>query len=131
MIAAFTMTNTNEAIGIVQAAAAATIPVVISFTVETDGSYPVRVLRAVVLPVPSRYGLFDACSTATSPTASVCTTSQPFLPFDADAILKKTSFDLACFYRTNNAIILTRYISYTYAAWVNPGVICSIFCPCI
>lgn len=40
MISAFTMTNTNEAIGIVRAAVAAKAPVVVSFTVETDGRLP-------------------------------------------------------------------------------------------
>ncbi len=37
---AITMTNTNEAIGIVRAAQAVRLPVVISFTVETDGKLP-------------------------------------------------------------------------------------------
>jgi len=37
MITAITMTNANEAIGITRAAQAAGLPVVISFTVETDG----------------------------------------------------------------------------------------------
>ena len=40
MITAITMTNIPEAIGIVKAAEAAKIPVVISFTVETDGTLP-------------------------------------------------------------------------------------------
>ena len=40
MVTAITMTNTNEAIGVVRAAAAAAMPVVISFTVETDGRLP-------------------------------------------------------------------------------------------
>jgi len=39
-ITAITMTNTNEAIGLTRAAQAAGIPVVISFTVETDGRLP-------------------------------------------------------------------------------------------
>ena len=39
---AITMTNTGEAIGIVRAARAAGLPVVISFTVETDGRLPTR-----------------------------------------------------------------------------------------
>ena len=37
MVTAYTLTGTGEAIGIVQAARAAGLPVTISFTVETDG----------------------------------------------------------------------------------------------
>jgi S-methylmethionine-dependent homocysteine/selenocysteine methylase len=40
LVSALTMTNVEEAIGITQAAVAADIPVVISFTVETDGRLP-------------------------------------------------------------------------------------------
>ena len=40
MISALTMTNVNEAIGIVRAAQLAGLPVAISFTVETDGRLP-------------------------------------------------------------------------------------------
>ncbi|WP_303982026.1 homocysteine S-methyltransferase family protein [Dongia mobilis] len=40
MISAITMTNVPEATGIVRAAKAAKMPVVISFTVETDGKLP-------------------------------------------------------------------------------------------
>jgi homocysteine S-methyltransferase len=40
MIAAMTLTNIPEAIGIVRAARAASMPVAISFTVETDGRLP-------------------------------------------------------------------------------------------
>jgi S-methylmethionine-dependent homocysteine/selenocysteine methylase len=40
MIAAITMTNTNEAIGIARAARASGMPAAISFTVETDGRLP-------------------------------------------------------------------------------------------
>jgi S-methylmethionine-dependent homocysteine/selenocysteine methylase len=40
MVTAYTMTHAGEAIGIVQAARAAGLPVAISFTVETDGSLP-------------------------------------------------------------------------------------------
>lgn len=40
MLTAITMTNVNEAIGIVRAARDLGIPVAISFTVETDGSLP-------------------------------------------------------------------------------------------
>ena len=40
MVSAITMTNTGEAIGIAQAAVEQDLPVVISFTVETDGRLP-------------------------------------------------------------------------------------------
>lgn len=40
MVAAFTMTYSDEAIGIVRAARAHALPVAISFTVETDGRLP-------------------------------------------------------------------------------------------
>ncbi len=40
MVCAITMTNANEAIGITRAAEKAGMPVVISFTVETDGGLP-------------------------------------------------------------------------------------------
>jgi S-methylmethionine-dependent homocysteine/selenocysteine methylase len=40
MVSAITMTHVGEAIGIARAAAAADLPVVISFTVETDGRLP-------------------------------------------------------------------------------------------
>ena len=40
MVAAFTMTYADEAIGITQAAQAAGVPVAISFTLETDGRLP-------------------------------------------------------------------------------------------
>lgn len=40
MVTAVTMTNTNEAMGIVLAAKAASMPVAIAFTVETDGRLP-------------------------------------------------------------------------------------------
>ena len=40
MVSAFTLNYANEAVGVVQAAKAAGIPVVISFTVETDGRLP-------------------------------------------------------------------------------------------
>jgi S-methylmethionine-dependent homocysteine/selenocysteine methylase len=39
-VSAFTITNTPEAIGIVRAARQAKVPVVISFTLETDGKLP-------------------------------------------------------------------------------------------
>ncbi|MBE0529407.1 MAG: homocysteine S-methyltransferase family protein [Rhodospirillales bacterium] len=40
MVSAFTLTNSPEAIGIARAARAAAMPVVISFTLETDGCLP-------------------------------------------------------------------------------------------
>ena len=40
MVTAITMNNADEAIGITRAARAAGMPVVISFTVETDGRLP-------------------------------------------------------------------------------------------
>ncbi|MDN5747357.1 MAG: homocysteine S-methyltransferase family protein [Pseudonocardia sp.] len=40
MVTAYTLTDVGEAIGIVQAARAAGLPVAISFTVETDGGLP-------------------------------------------------------------------------------------------
>ncbi len=40
MVTAITMTNASEAIGLARAAKAAEIPVVLSFTVETDGRLP-------------------------------------------------------------------------------------------
>ena len=40
MVTAITMTHTGEAIGVTRAATAAGVPVVISFTVETDGRLP-------------------------------------------------------------------------------------------
>jgi S-methylmethionine-dependent homocysteine/selenocysteine methylase len=40
MVTAWTMTNANEAIGIVRASRAAAMPVAIGFTVETDGRLP-------------------------------------------------------------------------------------------
>ena len=40
MLSALTMTNVNEAIGIVRAAKACGLPIAISFTVETDGRLP-------------------------------------------------------------------------------------------
>lgn len=39
-VSAFTMTNVNEATGVVRAAQAADVPCVISFTLETDGRLP-------------------------------------------------------------------------------------------
>ena len=63
VISALTITHTGEAIGIVRAAQAANTPVVISFTVETDGH------------LPSGQPLADAISEVDSATnAGPCTT---------------------------------------------------------
>lgn len=52
MVSAITMTNTNEAIGVVRAAAKAEMPVAISFTLETDGRLPTgQTLEAAVRAV--------------------------------------------------------------------------------
>ena len=52
MISAITMTNADEAIGIVRAAVAVDLPVVISFTVETDGRLPTgQTLRDAIAAV--------------------------------------------------------------------------------
>ena len=52
LVTAMTLTNTEEAIGIVRAAAGAGMPVVISFTVETDGRLPTgQPLGAAILEV--------------------------------------------------------------------------------
>jgi len=49
MISAFTMTHSGEAIGIARAASAVEMPVVISFTTETDGRLPSgETLRAAI-----------------------------------------------------------------------------------
>jgi S-methylmethionine-dependent homocysteine/selenocysteine methylase len=40
LVSAFTLTNVNEAVGVANAASAAGIPCVISFTLETDGRLP-------------------------------------------------------------------------------------------
>lgn len=61
MITAITMTNVPEAIGIAQAAQAAGMPVVISFTVETDGRLPSGVsLRDAVEAVDLATGALPA-----------------------------------------------------------------------
>jgi homocysteine S-methyltransferase len=57
MIAAITMTNIPEAIGIARAAEAAEIPVAISFTVETDGRLPTGMtLKAAIAEVDEATG---------------------------------------------------------------------------
>ena len=60
MIAAMTLTNIPEAIGIVRAAARPSMPVMISFTVETDGRLPTgptlreAIERSTPKPTPPR-----------------------------------------------------------------------------
>ena len=51
MVTALTITNVREAIGITRAATACDIPVVISFTVETDGTLPdgMRLAEAITI----------------------------------------------------------------------------------
>jgi homocysteine S-methyltransferase len=57
MVSALTLTSTGEAIGIVQAARAAGLPVTISFTVETDGRLPGgRPLARAISEVDSHAG---------------------------------------------------------------------------
>ena len=57
LVTALTMTCADEAVGIVRAARAAGIPVVISFTVETDGRLPSgQELRAAIEEVDERTG---------------------------------------------------------------------------
>lgn len=46
LVSALTITNSNEAVGIARAAAESEVPVVISFTVETDGALPTRMSLA-------------------------------------------------------------------------------------
>jgi S-methylmethionine-dependent homocysteine/selenocysteine methylase len=55
LVSAMTMTYADEAVGIVEAARASGVPVVISFTVETDGRLPSgQSLRAAVEEVDAR-----------------------------------------------------------------------------
>ena len=61
LIAALTMTNIPEAVGIAQAAKAIGVPVVISFTVETDGRLPTgESLRAAIEAVDEATGSYPA-----------------------------------------------------------------------
>jgi homocysteine S-methyltransferase len=61
MVSAITMTNVPEAIGIARAAKAAKMPVVISFTVETDGKLPSGVaLGAAIEAVDHATGSYPA-----------------------------------------------------------------------
>ena len=57
MVSAITMTHAEEAIGVAQAAAAAGLPVAVSFTVETDGRLPSgQALRAAIEQVEQATG---------------------------------------------------------------------------
>ena len=57
LVTAITMTYVDEAVGVVRAARAAGLPVVISFTVETDGRLPSgQSLRAAIEEVDERTG---------------------------------------------------------------------------
>ena len=61
VVSAFTMTNATEAIGIVDAARAAGIPAVISFTLETDGRLPTgQSLEDAILEVDGATGAYAA-----------------------------------------------------------------------
>ncbi len=61
MVAAITMTNANEAIGVVRAAREAAMPVAISFTVETDGRLPTgQPLREAIAEVDAATGNWPA-----------------------------------------------------------------------
>ena len=63
MISAITMTDAEEAIGVVRAATAVSLPVVISLTTETDGRLPsgqtlggaIRQIDAATGGVPAYY----------------------------------------------------------------------------
>jgi S-methylmethionine-dependent homocysteine/selenocysteine methylase len=60
-VSAFTITNTPEAIGIVRAARRAKIPVVISFTLETDGRLPTgQSLEAAIAEVDAATETYTA-----------------------------------------------------------------------
>jgi S-methylmethionine-dependent homocysteine/selenocysteine methylase len=56
LVTAITLTNTGEAVGVTRAAREAGIPVVISFTVETDGTLPTG---------PTLHGAIDTVDAAT------------------------------------------------------------------
>ena len=61
LVSAFTMTSTDEAIGVTRAAVKAGIPVVISFTVETDGRLPSgQTLRQAIETVDAATGAAPA-----------------------------------------------------------------------
>jgi homocysteine S-methyltransferase len=61
LVSAFTMTNVDEAIGVTHAAVKANMPVVISFTVETDGRLPTgQTLREAIEAVDAATGAAPA-----------------------------------------------------------------------
>jgi S-methylmethionine-dependent homocysteine/selenocysteine methylase len=61
LVSAFTMNYTNEAIGVARAAKTAGMPVVISFTVETDGRLPTgQSLRDAIAEVDAETGAAPA-----------------------------------------------------------------------
>ena len=61
MVSAFTMNYVNEALGVAQAAKAAGMPIVISFTVETDGRLPTgQTLKDAIEEVDARTGAAPA-----------------------------------------------------------------------
>jgi S-methylmethionine-dependent homocysteine/selenocysteine methylase len=61
MVSAFTLNYANEAIGVARAAKAAGLPVVISFTVETDGRLPTgQTLRDAIAEVDTETGAAPA-----------------------------------------------------------------------
>ena len=61
LVSAFTMTNTDEAIGVTRAAVKAGMPVVISFTVETDGRLPTgQTLKEAIEAVDAATGAAPA-----------------------------------------------------------------------
>ena len=61
LVSAFTMTNTDEAIGVTRAAVKAKMPVVISFTVETDGRLPTgQTLKEAIETVDAATGAAPA-----------------------------------------------------------------------
>jgi S-methylmethionine-dependent homocysteine/selenocysteine methylase len=60
-VSAFTINNASEAIGIVRAAKAAKVPVVISFTLETDGKLPTgQGLKEAIAEVEAATGNYAA-----------------------------------------------------------------------
>jgi homocysteine S-methyltransferase len=61
LVSAFTMTSTDEAIGVTRAAVKAKMPVVISFTVETDGRLPTgQTLKQAIETVDAATGAAPA-----------------------------------------------------------------------
>jgi len=61
LVSAFTMTSADEAIGVTRAAVKANIPVVISFTVETDGRLPTgQTLKEAIEAVDAATGAAPA-----------------------------------------------------------------------